>query len=172
MIAERDAMRKRIAELEAENEEYSVNFEDMFECDVEGHKKYGKMLADLRGETPRPPISELLRRIAELEEALDMLAIATRKYRSLPRIDGDTIGRLEAELSEALEKARAALEGDAPKEGHPIAREQREADEYRRRLQKEFEASNKDCPDCGNRDCDEITCPCWREEMAGDPGAR
>ena len=49
-------------------------------------------------------------RIAELEEALDMLAIATRKYRSLPRIDGDTIGRLEAELSEALEKARAVLE--------------------------------------------------------------
>lgn len=54
-------------------------------------------------------------RVADLEEALDMLAIATRKYRSLPRIDGDTIGRLEAELSEALEKARA-LRGDAPKE--------------------------------------------------------
>lgn len=55
-------------------------------------------------------------RVADLGEALDMLAIATRKYRSLPRIDGDTIGRLEAELSEALEKARA-LRGDAPKEG-------------------------------------------------------
>lgn len=54
-------------------------------------------------------------RVADLGEALDMLAIATRKYRSLPRIDGDTIGRLEAELGEALEKARA-LRGDAPKE--------------------------------------------------------
>ena len=70
-----------------------------------------------------------------------MLAITTRKYRSLPRIDGDTIGRLEAELSEALEKARVVL-GDAPKKEHPIAREQREADENRRRLQKEFEAGD------------------------------
>lgn len=60
-------------------------------------------------------VARLRERVADLGEALDMLAIATRKYRSLPRIDGDTIGRLEAELSEALEKARA-LRGDAPKE--------------------------------------------------------
>lgn len=59
-------------------------------------------------------VARLRERVADLGEALDMLAIATRKYRSLPRIDGDTIGRLEAELSEALEKARAVLRGDAP----------------------------------------------------------
>ena len=59
-------------------------------------------------------VARLRERVADLGEALDMLAIATRKYRSLPRIDGDTIGRLEAELSKALEKARAVLEGDAP----------------------------------------------------------
>lgn len=60
-------------------------------------------------------VARLRERVAALEEALDMLAIATRKYRSLPRIDGDTVCRLEAELREALEKARA-LRGDAPKE--------------------------------------------------------
>jgi len=43
----------------------------LVECDVEGEKKYGKTLADLRGEPPRPTIYELTQRIAELEEALD-----------------------------------------------------------------------------------------------------
>ena len=111
-------------------------------------------------------VARLRERIAELEEALRAVIegndLAAERGHSIESWPGSSVRK----------EARAALEGDAPKEGHPIAREQREADENRRRLQKEFEASNKDCPDCGNRDCDEITCPCWREEMAGDPGAR
>jgi len=62
----------------------------LVECDVEGEKKYGKTLADLRGEPPRPTIYELTQRIAELDGArgwmiqgviLDEIASQKRKWR-------------------------------------------------------------------------------------------
>ena len=69
-------------------------------------------------------------RIAELEEALEPFSKII--------IEAGAIQEVCIRTSDIL-AARAALRGAAPKEEHPIARENREADENRRRLQKEFE---------------------------------
>lgn len=71
---------------------------------------------------------------------------------------------LASQIDEAIDELRR-LRRLAGEEATP-------ADEYRRRLQKEFEAANKDCPDCGDRDCGEITCPRWQERLARYLGAR
>jgi hypothetical protein len=93
--------------------------EDMFECDIEGDKKYGKALADIRGEPPRPRLLELVRafkestakdeRIAELEETLVSLLDSARNQEAF---DGNMVAVLlngPIVSRDAIEKARAAL---------------------------------------------------------------
>ena len=73
-------------------------------------------------------VNQQAQRIAELEEALEPFSKII--------IEAGAIQEVYIRTSDIL-AARAALRGDAPKEEHPIARE---ADENRRRRQKEFEA--------------------------------
>jgi hypothetical protein len=99
----------------------------LVECDVEGEKKYGKTLADLRGEPPRPTIYELTQRIAELDGARVEEMAAKLWYLSCVEVleaespSGTVCYRWPDEIPPSWAeryraKARAVLRGDAPKE--------------------------------------------------------
>ena len=95
-------------------------------------------------------VENLRARIAELE--------AMWVEERAARLWADDIFRYEGHLtwsevdartrSHCIEEARAALAADGKK------------------------AAPKDCPDCGDRPCDEITCPHHREGMESDGAGR
>ena len=98
-------------------------------------------------------------RIAELEEALEPFS----------KIIIESSSRLQEvyiRTSDIL-AARAALQGDAPKEENPNARE---ADENRRRLQEDLDGDRRSGRASG---CSPPAMPSFRWWFeAGDPGAR
>lgn len=136
-------------------DEYIRRIERGYGKDIFSGDAYRRARAVLEGDAPKLP---------------DEIESYFRRTLADPAMKRDVKEFVKATRPTAEDMSRRI--GDAPKEEHPIDKANREADEYRRRLQKEFEAANKDCPDCGDRDCGEITCPRWRERLARYLGER